>query len=189
MQGQQPGWGPQQGQYGYAPQGYGPPPKKKMTTGEIVLIVIGCVLSGSCALAMIATIAAKPDKSAASPTEKPASSPVIAPAVTPPQQAAISVTATQLFSDYQANEVAADDKYKDTNLRVSGTVHSIDKDATDSIVIRLSTPNEFMSVAAEVDDSQKAAAKALKKGQNLVVACKGGGMVIGSPQLRNCKIQ
>jgi hypothetical protein len=102
---------------------------------------------------------------------------------------ATPVTALQLYNDYQANEVSADNKYKGKSLMVSGTVSSIDKDFLDNIVVSLKTPNEFMDVKARVDDDQKSKAASLSKGQDIKVLCTGSGMIIGSPQLEDCTIQ
>src|SRR6267143_79813 len=71
-------------------------------------------------------------------------------------------TAQQLFADYEANEVAADEKIKDKVIEISGTVESIRKDLTDSIVISLRTSNQFMPARLHVNDSQKQVAMALR---------------------------
>ena len=102
---------------------------------------------------------------------------------------AINVTALQLWSDYQANEVAADAEYKDKALAVHGVLASIDKDFTDSVVLQLRTPNEFMPVHAALKDSETQKAAALSKGGKTTLLCRGGGMVIGSPVLSDCTIQ
>jgi hypothetical protein len=110
-------------------------------------------------------------------------------AVERPKAVAVEVTATKLWNDYQANEVAADEKYKGKTLLVSGSVASIDKDFADNIVVRLSTPNQFMSTMATLDDSQKSKAAQLSKGQPIRLRCEGRGMIIGSPSLDDCTIE
>ena len=99
------------------------------------------------------------------------------------------MTAEKLFTDYQANEVSADEVYKGKNLLVTGKVSSITKDFLDNIVVSLVTSNQFMSVMATVDDSEKSKAGKLAKGESVSVLCKGGGAVVGSPMLGDCKIQ
>ena len=42
------------------------------------------------------------------------------------------VTATQMLADYEANEVAADQKYKGNMVEVSGTIKNIGKDILDT---------------------------------------------------------
>ena len=95
----------------------------------------------------------------------------------------------QLWNDYQANEVAADEKYKGKELSVSGVVESIDKDYSDDVHIHIRTPNEFMGVDATLKDSETQKAAALLKGERIVVLCRGKGAVMGSPMLADCLIQ
>jgi hypothetical protein len=96
-------------------------------------------------------------------------------------------TAQQLFADYEANEVATDEKMKGMTLEISGTVQSIDKDFTDSIVIKLRTSNEFLPVQLSVDDSQKGRAIALKKGSKVVLRCDKASRIAGSAFGRGCE--
>lgn len=107
----------------------------------------------------------------------------------PPPEQAIRVSAIDLWDTYHANEVAADNQYKDRLLLVDGSVKSIDKDFMDNIVVRLRSRNEFMGTMAKVEDSEKSRAAALRKGQKVTLECRGGGMVMGSPSLRSCTFQ
>ena len=59
-----------------------------------------------------------------SPTTAP--TPTLVPVPTPPP--AYTLSAAQLYSEYEANEVAADQKYEGKILRVQGTVAEIGKD-------------------------------------------------------------
>jgi TonB family protein len=103
-------------------------------------------------------------------------------------QQAISVSAPKLWEDYHANEVAADNQYKGKRLIVQGMVTSINKDFADTVYVLLSTFNEFESVHADLSSEYQQEAATLQIGQILTVECEGGGMVIGSPVLRNCSI-
>ena len=97
-----------------------------------------------------------------------------------------TLTAVELWREYQANEVAADSKYKGKTLLVSGEVVGIDKDFLDNAVLSLRTRNEFMSVKATLDDSQKSGAASLSKGSMVSLLCKGNGAILGSPTLKDC---
>jgi putative nucleic acid binding protein len=103
--------------------------------------------------------------------------------------AAIQVTNDTLWREYDANEVAADNKYKGKVLAVSGTVASIDKDFMDNIVVHLLSPNEFMNTSATMQKSEAGQAAALSKGQHVKVVCEGNGRVVGSPVLKDCVLQ
>lgn len=140
----------------------------------IVVIFVGLMALGY--------FASKDDKQAAASTEREA--PVAHAASEPP----LSVTAGKLFRDYQANEVAADNIYKGHRLDVTGSVQSINKDFADGTYVQLRTDNEFMGVHANLEKSEVAAAAGLARGQQISVVCTGGGMLVGSPILRECQI-
>lgn len=134
---------------------------------------------------------AKPTGSSSSPgspatPEKPQAEPTPA---APSRSPSLTVTATQLYNDYHANEVAADEKYKGKTLRVTGSVASIDKDFMGNILLRLVTPNEFSQVMATLQDTEKGKAGRLAKGNGVRLVCEGQGMVIGSPSLDDCAIE
>lgn len=103
-----------------------------------------------------------------------------------PVDAILAVTVAQLAKDYDANEVAADQKYKGKKLRVSGSVQSIDKDVFDNIVVHLRATNEFIPAMAKLDDKHEALAASLSKGNKIIWQCNGGGKLIGRPVLNNC---
>lgn len=99
---------------------------------------------------------------------------------------ALQVSAYKLFSDYQRNEVAADNVYKGRSLAVSGVVSGINKDVFDKIYVELVTPNEFMNVQAHLGEGNESKAASLQVGETVTVVCTGAGMVIGSPMLDKC---
>jgi hypothetical protein len=101
----------------------------------------------------------------------------------------VTISAMGLYRAYQANEVSADDFYKGRLLSVSGRVSGINKDFSDSIYVELETANEFESVRAHLSDGQAANASALFKGASVTVLCHGAGMVLGSPELKDCSVQ
>lgn len=102
---------------------------------------------------------------------------------------AIHVSAVKLWSDYHANEVAADNVYKGQPLVVTGMVKGISKDAFDEAFLELATFNEFENVDAFLQPSELATASRISVYQPVTVVCMGAGMVIGSPALHDCIIQ
>lgn len=100
-----------------------------------------------------------------------------------------SVSATEMWRQYEANEVAADNYYKGRVFRVTGTVQSIDKDFMDNIVIHLASPNEFMPTSATVDKSGASHAASLQKGQRVSLTCLVKGRIVGSPVLDDCTFE
>ncbi|HTV54040.1 MAG TPA: hypothetical protein VMI06_03915, partial [Terriglobia bacterium] len=101
---------------------------------------------------------------------------------------AMPVSALELFSAYQSNEVAADNKYKGRLLLVSGYVESINKDFIDNPYLMLATPNEFMGIRADLNKEEESTAAQLSKGEPINLRCTGGGMTLGSPILNGCSI-
>lgn len=100
---------------------------------------------------------------------------------------AVDVSASQLFADYKANEVAADSKYRGKVLRVSGKISTIGKDVMDDPYVELATSNDFEGVHAGFDS--EGALGSLKKGQKVTVRCRGNGSSIGSPMLEHCVLE
>ena len=154
-----------------------PPAKPKKKMGCLAWIGLG--LLALFVIGMFAT--PKDDKGQASTAASSATT------AATPAAPAIAVTANELFAAYQANEVSADQLYKDKKLAVSGTVQEIKKDFTDSIYVVLKTPNPFMGVHASLDDKHQGVAASLQKGQKVAWTCTGAGMVVGSPMLRKCE--
>jgi tRNA_anti-like len=56
----------------------------------------------------------------------------------PKVEPAMEVTATGLVAEFKENGVAAEQKYGDKRIRVTGVVHSIDKDILDTPYVALS---------------------------------------------------
>jgi len=88
-------------------------------------------------------------------------------------QPAIIVTAPELISDYQANEIAADQRYKGRVIQVSGAVESIGKDIVDSMYITLKSGEKYdvVSVQCFFDDSAGPRLARLRESDNVTVVC------------------
>lgn len=115
-----------------------------------------------------------------------------------------SYDAKRMFKDYQDNEVAADGKYKGKWFVVTGKVSEISKDYRDKPYLVFSMDGHGISnVRADLFEDQVCSASKekgvtscpateraakLKKGQTIDLECKGGGMVVKVPILRECLI-
>lgn len=103
-----------------------------------------------------------------------------------PQAAAVEVAARQLYLDYQANEVAADVLYKGKPLLIAGEVAMIQTDLLDQPQVHLKAgPTEQVMISGLSKDE----AAGLSKGDAVIVACTGNGMMLGSPVTRDCELQ
>lgn len=115
-------------------------------------------------------------------TGPPVSAPVSAPAL-------IAVSAPNLYADYEANEVAADEKYKGKTIDVQGTIETIGKDIVDSMYVTLSInkPMSIGSIQCMFDGEHKAELTSLKKGQKVTLRGEVSGKM-GNVLVRNCVI-
>ena len=110
----------------------------------------------------------------------------------------------RIFKDYQDNEVAADGKYKGKWFVVTGKISEISKDFRDKPYLVFAMDGYGLSsVRADLFDDQVCGASKesgvkscpvaeraarLKKGQKIDIECKGGGMIVKVPTLRECLI-
>ncbi|WP_180036070.1 MULTISPECIES: hypothetical protein [unclassified Acinetobacter] len=103
--------------------------------------------------------------------------------------AAIQVSASELFQNYEANEVAADRNFKGQIIEITGSVKAIDSGMGDGANVQFNVGDEYglNSVTASGDESFDNFAASLSKGQTVTLRCVGGGEVIGQPFLRDCQ--
>jgi len=106
----------------------------------------------------------------------------------PQKEDPIPVKATRLHRDYDANEVAADEKYKGKLLLVEGVISSIDKDFMGDTVLMLSSGQMLSDVHAELTKAEAPRAAQLKKRQRVEVECRGAGRVLTSAVLKGCVV-
>lgn len=85
------------------------------------------------------------------------------------QMPAIEVSAKKLYSDYDANGVSADMKYKGKVLSVTGKVNNIDKDIMDEIYVTLKGDEYYGDIQCFFSESHVQEAANLSKGQTITV--------------------
>lgn len=107
------------------------------------------------------------------------------PPAPPPAERPIEITAERLLAEYKANEIRADDKYRDKLLRVSGRIKRIGKDALEQPMVVLGV-GDFDSVIASFEREGDLAS--LMRGNPIAVRCRGHGMTLSSPVLVGCAI-
>jgi len=94
-------------------------------------------------------------------------------------------TAKEYEVAYDANEIAADNEYKDKKILLSGDVVSIDKDFTETGVVTL-RGSGFMGIHAELSANGMAGAASFVKGQHVDLVCDGTGRVMTIATLGEC---
>jgi hypothetical protein len=104
------------------------------------------------------------------------------------EAAAYNLTADQLYSEYDANQVAADAKYKGKIVLVSGSISDIGKDVTDTAYIIIGGTGMLNGAQCMFPKGQESLIGNLSKGQQ--VTAKGEvSAKIGNVLIRNCSIQ
>lgn len=106
-----------------------------------------------------------------------------------PAQPPIEVTSGDLAKAFEENEVAAKQTYGAAPLIVSGTVAGITLDFMDRPVVQMPGVNQFLPVQATFEGDATAITAKLKKGDKIVLKCKGLGEVIGAPMLDRCSVE
>ena len=99
----------------------------------------------------------------------------------------IEATAVQYDTDYDANEVAADQKYEGKKILLTGVIDSINKDFLGNAYLVLRANNPFMGVRAELNENGKAGASSLTKNTEIFLVCDSGTRVMGSAVARSCQ--
>lgn len=107
---------------------------------------------------------------------------------TPPPEA-MKVTAMQIINDYKDNGVAADAKYKNKLVEVSGVVDTIDKDILDTPYIALESyeyaiVDRIQCMFSKSDEVQLAT---VAKGQQITLRGNVEGK-LGNVIIRDCQI-
>jgi len=101
---------------------------------------------------------------------------------------AIKVSASEIYADYKANQVAADTKYKGKTIEVSGTINSIGKDILDTPYVSLNAGDILSTVQCMFDKGDSAQLATLAKDTRIVLTGKVRGQVIMNVLLDNCSI-
>lgn len=103
-----------------------------------------------------------------------------------PQKEIYQTTSRRLFSDYDKNEVAVDEKIKDKQVILLGVIESIDKDFMDNMIVNLVTSNQFMPSRMHMVESEKPVVLEKNKGDKVAITCEKISRVMGSPSGSDC---
>jgi hypothetical protein len=98
----------------------------------------------------------------------------------------VSVKASQLYSDYKANEARASQKYNGKRIKITGIVSDIDQTFGDEPLIHLKTPDMFMNVTVHLVPEEWEKAIDLNKGQEKTWICDSVEEIVGQPILKDC---
>ncbi len=110
-------------------------------------------------------------------------------ATTRSQTASYNLTADQLSKEYEANEVAADNKYKGQVVVVSGSIKDIGKDILDDPYVVIGGLGFLDGVQCMFSKSESSSIAALSKEQSIRIKGQVEGKLIGNVLLKSCSIQ
>ena len=96
------------------------------------------------------------------------------------------LSANSLYSAYESNSVAADARYEDKIVKVSGTVKRIGKDITDTAYIVLGGSGFLDGVQCMLTKGQESIVSRVSKGNYITLKGRVSGKIIGSVIVRNC---
>ena len=94
--------------------------------------------------------------------------------------------ANTLFKEYDKNSVAADAKYEDKIVVVSGTIQSIGKDITDTAYLVIGGSGFLDGVQCTLPSGQEDLVASVRKGQYVTLKGKVSGQMMGNVLVNNC---
>ncbi len=103
----------------------------------------------------------------------------------------VTVTSATLLKEYSENEVAADEKYKEKVIEVSGKVVSVDNGTFDNgMIVKLSDGQyDFNGTMCYMKEGEKDKVLKLKKGVSVTLIGKGNSATLKSPVLKDCIVK
>jgi hypothetical protein len=104
------------------------------------------------------------------------------------QTPSYTLSAHQLYSDYNSNEVAADSKYKGEVVIVTGTIQDIGKDIMDNAYIVIGGGGFLDGVQCTFTSGQQSSVASLSKGQKVKVKGEVSGKM-GNVLVNKCSLQ
>jgi len=85
------------------------------------------------------------------------------------ETADLQISATELFTQYEANEAAGNQKFIDRIIDVTGKIAEISEDEDGSSVVMLREADAFSGVLCTLKDSERSAVRDLKIGQQVTI--------------------
>ena len=96
------------------------------------------------------------------------------------------VSADEILSVYEENEVLGDQRFKGRDIVLSGKIKAINSGIGDDPYLTFRVKDMFSSPQAHFAEGYREKAATMKKGEEVSLYCTGGGEAIGTPLLRNC---
>jgi hypothetical protein len=97
------------------------------------------------------------------------------------------ITAEALFEEYQKDKIAADKKYKDQEVIVTGTVDAVKVGPSGNPYVTMNTSSLILRVQFLFDKKHESAVMKLRKGQKATIKGRGFGR-IGNVMIKDCEL-
>lgn len=154
-----------------------PPPKRGMSASKVLLIIGGVIVLGFGGCVVCVAVGANASKAAAEKARNEAE----------------SVAISELMTEYKANEVRADARWKGKFVKVTGgVVGDVKKDMLDSAYLTLGASDasafELRSVQCFLTKDGAARAARLNKGETATVSGKVDGLMM-NVLIRDCEVE
>ena len=94
------------------------------------------------------------------------------------KQADLTLSAFELYEEYQADEAAGNKKYIDKIIEVKGTIAEISTDENGATVVMLRDKDAFSGILCTLREDEKKRAKDLKVGQEVTIKGQCTGMLM-----------
>ncbi|WP_026287780.1 hypothetical protein [Thioalkalivibrio sp. ALJ24] len=98
------------------------------------------------------------------------------------------VSAQELFAEYDANEVRADEAYADTVVAVTGIVENIGRDIADTPYITFETDNPIVGIQCMLAESDAGLAASVDSGDRITLKGRVSGK-LGNVVIRGCQAE
>lgn len=106
------------------------------------------------------------------------------------ESAVTSTTAQEMARAYEANSIAADQRFKGQRLRVTGQVSSIGTDLFGSPYVTLTGGvNQFLEPQFEFPKAAAAQLASLGKGNTVTLECVGAGDIAKKAMAKDCALR
>jgi putative nucleic acid binding protein len=97
-----------------------------------------------------------------------------------------ALSAAELWTLYNLDVVKADARFKNKMIDVTGRVADVRRDYHGDVLLRLATGEALETVRASVINHDDSGRTIPVRGQTVSLRCRGGGHLIGSPELEAC---
>jgi hypothetical protein len=104
------------------------------------------------------------------------------------QGAPIAIAAPQLGNEFDSNEIAAEGKYKNRLLAITGIIENFRKGPFGGTYVDLSTGQMFSAVHCEFKEGYDAQLAQYRKGAKITIMGTCKGMILGSVMLDDCHL-